>query len=132
MKCYGSSPTERPDPTPSRHANQKGVAESLSTTNLSAGHQAPGAGAGVGPTAPRGNGTAPWVHDLLEDGEQVEGAARAAVDARHHQHVAGVELVEDAAQLRPSPCRDKSAACAANGKGAAAHILLTAWPFLEE
>jgi hypothetical protein len=71
-------------------------------------------------------------HDALDDPEQVEGAARAAVDARHHQHVAGVELVEDAAQLRPSPCRDKSAACAANGKGAAAHILLTAWPFLEE
>ena len=36
MKCYGSSPTERPDPTPSRHANQEGVAEgSLSTTNCS-------------------------------------------------------------------------------------------------
>jgi hypothetical protein len=36
MKCYGSSPTERPDPTPSRHANQEGVVESLSTTSFSA------------------------------------------------------------------------------------------------
>jgi hypothetical protein len=29
------------------------------------------------------------VHDALDDGEQIEGAAREAVDARHCHHVAG-------------------------------------------
>jgi hypothetical protein len=34
------------------------------------------------------------VHDLLDDGEQIEGAAREAVNPRHRHHVAGGKLTE--------------------------------------
>jgi hypothetical protein len=39
-------------------------------------------------------GGSPLVPHLLDDGEQVEGAARKAVDARHRHHVAGGEVLE--------------------------------------
>jgi len=57
------------------------------------GHQAPGAGAGVGPRLGERAKLRLGVHDLLDDGEQVEGAAREAVDPRHRHHVAGGEGV---------------------------------------
>src|ERR1700741_5031848 len=41
------------------------------------------------------------VHDLLDDGEQIEGAARAALDARHRHYVAGGEGVEQFEQFAP-------------------------------
>ena len=51
-------------------------------------------GAGVGPRLREGTKLRLGVHDLLGDGEQVEGAAREAVDARHRHHVAGGEVLE--------------------------------------
>jgi hypothetical protein len=39
------------------------------------------------------------IHDLLDDGEQVKGAAREAVDARHRHHVAGREGVQHFEEL---------------------------------
>jgi hypothetical protein len=39
-------------------------------------HQAPGAGAGVGPRFRQGSKLRHGVHDLLDPGEQVEGAPR--------------------------------------------------------
>ena len=41
------------------------------------------------------------VDDLFDDGEQVEGAAREAVDARHRHHVAGREVLEHLEKLAP-------------------------------
>ena len=55
-------------------------------------HQAPGAGADVGPRFRQGSKLGLGVHDLLDDGEQVEGAARQPVNARHCHHVAGREV----------------------------------------
>ena len=40
-------------------------------------------------------------HDALDDPEQVEGAAREAVDASHCHHVAAGEAVEHAEKLAP-------------------------------
>jgi len=51
------------------------------------------------------SGIAPGVHDALDDGEQVEGAAREAVDARHRHHVAGGEGVEHFQKLAPVAVR---------------------------
>ena len=45
-------------------------------------HQTPGARAGVGPRFCEGAELRLGVHDLLDDGEQVEGAARQAVVLR--------------------------------------------------
>jgi len=42
-----------------------------------------------------------FVHDALDDGEQVEGAARQPIDARHRHHVAGGELAEHPVKLAP-------------------------------
>jgi len=39
-------------------------------------HQAPGAGAGVGPRFRQGAKLRLGIHDALDDGEQIEGAAR--------------------------------------------------------
>jgi hypothetical protein len=64
-------------------------------------HQAPGAGAGVGPRFGQGSKLRLGVHDLLDDGEQVEGAARQPVDARHGHHVAGAEMAEHVEKLPP-------------------------------
>ena len=52
-------------------------------------HQAPGAGASVSPRLGKRPELRLGVHDLLDDGEQIEGAAREAVDARHGHHVTG-------------------------------------------
>ena len=52
-------------------------------------HQAPGAGAGVGPWLRHRTELRLGVHDPLDDGEQVEGAACQPVNARHHHHAAG-------------------------------------------
>ena len=40
--------------------------------------------------------------DALDDSEQVEGAARQPVDARHRHHVAGGELAEHPVKLAPT------------------------------
>ena len=64
-------------------------------------HQAPGAGAGVGPRLGQGSKLRLGVHDALDDAEQVERAARQPVDACHRHHVAGVETVEHAQKLAP-------------------------------
>jgi hypothetical protein len=45
------------------------------------------------------------VHDLLDDGKQIEGAARDAVDACHRHHVAGREGVEHFRKLAPVAVR---------------------------
>jgi hypothetical protein len=55
-------------------------------------HQAPGAGAGVGPRFRQGSKLRLGVHDPLDDAEQVEGAARQPVDACHGHDVAGANL----------------------------------------
>ena len=57
-------------------------------------HQAPGAGAGVGPRFRQGSKLRLGVRDALDDGEQIEGAAREAVNPRHRHHVAGGEAAE--------------------------------------
>ena len=41
------------------------------------------------------------VDDLLDDGEQVEGAAREAVDPRHRNDVAGGEVLEHFKKFAP-------------------------------
>ena len=41
------------------------------------------------------------VHDSLDDAEQVKGAARQPVDARHRDYVAGGQLAEHPAKLAP-------------------------------
>ncbi len=41
------------------------------------------------------------VHDPLDDGEQVEGRAGQAVDARHRYHVAGRDPLQQLQQLAP-------------------------------
>ena len=43
----------------------------------------------------------PGVHDLLDDGEPAEGAAREAINARHRQHAAGGEGHEQFEKLAP-------------------------------
>jgi hypothetical protein len=55
-------------------------------------HQAPGAGAGVGPPLGEGSELRLGVRDALEDGKQVEGAAGEAVNPPHRHHVAGASL----------------------------------------
>ena len=64
-------------------------------------HQAPGAGAGVGPRLGQGSELSLGVHDPLDDAEQVEGAARQSVDPRHCHHVAGGQLAEHPVKLAP-------------------------------
>jgi len=64
-------------------------------------HQSPGAGASVGPRLGKRAELRLGVHDLLDDSEQVEGAAREAVDARHRHHVAGREALEHFEKLAP-------------------------------
>ena len=64
-------------------------------------HQAPGAGAGVGPRLGQGSELRLGVHDALDDAEQIKGAAREAVDPRHRHHVAGAELAEHPVKLAP-------------------------------
>jgi len=56
-------------------------------------HQAPGAGAGVGLRLGKRTELRLGAHELLDDGEQVEGAAREGANARHGHHFAGGEGV---------------------------------------
>ena len=64
-----------------------------------------GAGAGVGPRFRQGSELRLGVHDALDDGEQVEGAARQPVNPRHRHPVAGGELAEHPVKLAPvGPC----------------------------
>ena len=62
-------------------------------------HQAPVRRGGVGPCVAKRTEAGLAVGDRGEDVQQVAGRARQAVEPRHHQHVAGVELVERAAAL---------------------------------
>jgi hypothetical protein len=64
-------------------------------------HQAASAGAGVGPRLGERTKLRLGVHDLLDDGEQVEGAAREAVDPRDCHHVAGCEGLQHFEKLAP-------------------------------
>ena len=57
-------------------------------------HQAPGAGAGVGPRFRQGAELRLGVHDPFDDSEEIKGTARGAVNPRHRHHVAGGELAE--------------------------------------
>jgi hypothetical protein len=52
-------------------------------------HHAPGAGAGVGLRLGQWPELCLGVHNALDDAEQIEGAAREAVNPRHHHHNAG-------------------------------------------
>jgi hypothetical protein len=64
-------------------------------------HQAPGAGAGVGPRLRERTELRLAVHDPLDDGEQVERAAGQPVNPRHRHHVAGAEPAEHPVKLAP-------------------------------
>jgi hypothetical protein len=68
-------------------------------------HQAPGAGAGVGPRLGQGSELRLGVHDALDDAEQVKGAARQPVGPRHRNHVAGGQLAEHPVKLAPVAVR---------------------------
>jgi hypothetical protein len=68
-------------------------------------HQAPGAGAGVGPRFRQGSELRLGVDDALDDAEQIKGAASEAVDPRHRHHVAGGELAEHPVKLAPVGAR---------------------------
>jgi hypothetical protein len=64
-------------------------------------HQAPGAGAGVGPRFGQRSKLRLSVHDALDNAEQIEGAAREAVNPRHGHHVARGQLAEHPVQFAP-------------------------------
>ena len=64
-------------------------------------HQAPGTGACVSPRLGQGPELPARIHDTLDDGEQIEGAARQPIDARHRHYIAGFEAVEHAQKLVP-------------------------------
>jgi len=68
-------------------------------------HQAPGAGACVGPPLGQGSELRLGVHDALDDTEQVESAASEAVDPRHRHHVAGGQLAEHPVKFAPVEAR---------------------------
>ena len=51
--------------------------------------------------APPASGIAPRVHDLLDDGEQVEDRAGKPVDPRHRHHVAGGQGFQQLQQFAP-------------------------------
>ncbi len=63
----------------------------------------------------------PGIHDLLDDGEQVERRARQPVDSSHRHHVAGVKARRASAEaragrlVRPSPSRGRSSTAASGG-----------------
>ena len=62
-------------------------------------HQAPGAGAGVGPRLGQGLKLRLGVHDALDDAEQVKGAACQPINPCHRHHVAGGQLAEHPVKL---------------------------------
>jgi hypothetical protein len=68
-------------------------------------HQPPGVGGGVGPGLGQGVELRPGVHDLLDDGKQVEGRARQSVDPRHCHHVAGGEGFQHPQRIAPGGLR---------------------------
>ena len=57
-------------------------------------HEAAGAGAGIGPRFSQRTETCVGIGDLLDDGKQVEGGARQAVNPRHHHHFPGRQVLE--------------------------------------
>jgi hypothetical protein len=81
------------------------IALHVAQANKHGDHHPPGAAAGVGPRLRQGSELRLGVHDALDDGEQVEGAAREAVDPRHRHHVAGAELAEHSVKLAPVGAR---------------------------
>jgi len=64
-------------------------------------HQAPGAGAGVGPRFRQRSELRLGVHNALDDAEQIEGAARKPVNPRHRHYVSGGEAAEHPQKLAP-------------------------------
>jgi hypothetical protein len=60
-----------------------------------------GAGAGVGPRLGKRAELRLAIDDALDDGEQVKGAAREAVNPRHRHHVAGGEGLQHFEKLAP-------------------------------
>ena len=68
-------------------------------------HEAAGAGAGIGPRLGQLLKTRAGIRNLFDDGEQVEGGARQAVDPRHHHHITAGELAEQLLQLPPVSSR---------------------------
>ena len=63
------------------------------------------------------------VHDLLDDAEQVEGAAGEAVDARHRHHVAGGEALQHFEKLAPVAVRARHLLTVNIGAARAAKLL---------
>ena len=66
-------------------------------------------GGGVGPCVAERAETSLLAGDLRERVQQIVRRARQPVEPGHHEHVAGVELVDRAAKLRPvglGPARD--------------------------
>jgi hypothetical protein len=51
------------------------------------------------------SGIAPSRHDLLDNSEQVKGAARQPVNARHRHHVTGRKALEHFEKLAPVAAR---------------------------
>ena len=64
-------------------------------------HQPPGAAGAVGPRFRQGSKLRLGVHDALDDGEQVKGAAGEAVDPCHRHHIAGGQLAEHPVRFGP-------------------------------
>lgn len=62
-------------------------------------HHPPRAGRGIGPRLGKGQELPTGIHNLLDDGEQLERRSGEAVDPRHHQHVAALYGFEEAGQL---------------------------------
>jgi hypothetical protein len=65
-------------------------------------HQAPGAGASVGPWLCQGSELRLGVHDAFDDAEQIKGAAGQPVDPRDGHQVAGGQLAEHPVSSRRS------------------------------
>jgi hypothetical protein len=63
------------------------------------------------------------VHDLLDDGEQVKGAASQAVDTRHRHHIAGDDGGEHFEQFAPVVVRTGHLLAVNLGASRAAQLL---------
>ena len=64
-------------------------------------HQPLGAGGSVGPRLGQRTELRPCVHDLLDDGEQVEGRAGQPLDPRDRHHIAGADGLQQLQQFAP-------------------------------
>jgi hypothetical protein len=91
--------------TPFRRARADQITLHVREAAKNGNHQPAGAGAAVGPRLGQGSELRLGVHDLLDDGEQVERAARQPVNARHRHLVTGADGFQQLQKLAPvGPC----------------------------